>query len=374
MLLQNLHRHYLYIVIRLPKLKDLEQEIPTFPNCDNYGVSRSSNPNPTSDEVKLDDNTLQQQICTCFKVDYLEEMDIIKQTKRQIEQKINETLPAPLPNKIIQTSKGLATATGMTGQLHFGSREKRAVPVMAILQAGAAIGGTLIKNINTLVDAKRAKSFNNAIKMVTANVELTHQRLRNLEKRTSMIMKAIMPVLDVLKGRIADTNWRLTSQYRMMQMTHHMYHLLFRRTHEMLTIHHFSLLLFKNYLTIQVGMLQRIHHQYNRYESSLDDTLIGIESLSSGYLTHRILDPKVLARYLEAIADDMEDMAPDYEPVFTNVYQYYGNSLASFTNTIDDLILQLPVLIKLKVKVPMSLYSMDTIPVPLDAETYTGAK
>ena len=33
--------------------------------------------------------------------------------------------------------------------------------------------------------------------------------------------------------------------------------------------------------------------QYNRYESSLDDTLIGIESLSSGYLTHRILDPKV---------------------------------------------------------------------------------
>ena len=47
---------------------------------------------------------------------------------------------------------------------------------MVILQAGAAIGGTLIKGINALVDAKRAKSFNNAIKMVAANVELTHQR------------------------------------------------------------------------------------------------------------------------------------------------------------------------------------------------------
>ena len=82
MLLQNLHRHYLYIVIRLPKLKDLDQKIPTFPNCDNYGVHRSSNPNPTSDEVKLNDNALHQQICTHFKVDYLEEMDIIKQTKR----------------------------------------------------------------------------------------------------------------------------------------------------------------------------------------------------------------------------------------------------------------------------------------------------
>ena len=210
--------------------------------------------------------------------------------------------------------------------------------------------------------------------MVTANVQLTHQRLRTLENRTSMMAKAIMPALDNLKSRIANTKQKLTSQYRMMQMAHHRYNLLFRWMHEMLMIHQFALLLFKNYLTIQVGTSQRIYRQYNRYESALDDTLIGIESLSSGYLTHCILDPKILSRYLEAITDDMEDMAPDYKPVFTDVYQYYGNSLASFTNTIDDLIFQLPILIKLKVQVPMSLYSVDTVPIPLDAETYTGAK
>ena len=155
------------------------------------------------------------------------------------------TLPALLLNKIIQTSKGPATATGLKWQLHFGSREKRAVPVMAILQACAAIGGTFIKGINALVDAKRAKSFNNALKMAAANAELTHQRLRTLGNRMSMMAKAIMPVLDVLNGRIADTNQRLISQYSMMQMAHHRYNLLFRWTHEMLTIHHFALLLFK---------------------------------------------------------------------------------------------------------------------------------
>ena len=153
---------------------------------------------------------------------------------------------------------------------------------MAILQAGAAIGGTLFKDINALADVKRAKSFNNALKMVAANIELTHQRLMTLENRTSMMEKAIMPALDDLKSRIANINQKLTLQYRMMQMAHHRYNLLFRWTHEMLMIHHFALLLFKNYLTIQVGMLQRIYHQYNRYESALDDTLIGIESLSSG--------------------------------------------------------------------------------------------
>ena len=66
--------------------------------------------------------------------------------------------------------------------------------------------------------------------------------------------------------------------------------------------------------------------------------------------------------------------APDYKPVFTDVNQYYGNSLASFANLIDDLILQLPILIKLKVQIPMSLYSVATVPVPLEAETYTGDK
>ena len=86
------------------------------------------------------------------------------------------------------------------------------------------------------------------------------------------------------------------------------------------------------------------------------------------------MDPKTLSRYLEATADDIEDTAPDYEPVFTDIYQYYSNLLASFTNTIDDLFLQLPILIKLKVQVPMSLYSVETAPVPLDAETYTGVK
>ena len=74
----------------------------------------------------------------------------------------------------------------------------------------------------------------------------------------SMMAKAIMPALDNLKSRTANMNQKLTSEYRMMQMAHHRYNLLFRWTHKMLTIHHFALLLFKNYLTVHVGMLQSI--------------------------------------------------------------------------------------------------------------------
>ena len=253
-------------------------------------------------------------------------------------------------------------------------RHKRAIPALAIIQGVAAIGRMMIKGVNALVDAKRESSFNNAIKLVNENVQIIHDRLITLENRTAMMAKAIIPVLKDFKEKINSMNERLTRQYRMMIRAHDRYNTLFRQTDKTFQIHHLALLMFKDYIMILVGTLQRIHRQYIRYESALDDTLITIENLNSGYLMHRILDPQILGKYLEAVEDNLEETAPEYEPVFTNVYQYYGNSLISFTNTIHDLLLQLPKLIKLKVQVPVSLFSIETAPVPLDAETYIGEK
>ena len=294
-------------------------------------------------------------------------MDVIIKLRNRLEHKINYTLLALLPNKPNITRQGPVTS----GE---NIRSKRAIPALAIIQGVAAIGGMMIKGINALVDAKRASSFNNVIKLVNENVQITHDRLITLENRTAMMAKAIIPVVKDFKAQINSTYDRLIAQYRMMTRAHDRYNRLFRQTHKTFQIHHLALLMFKDYITILVGTLQRIHRQYIRYELALDDTLIGIENLNSGYLTHCILDPKILGNYLESVEDDLEETAPEFEPVFTSVYQYYGNSLISFTNTIDDLLLQLPILIKLKVQVPMSLFSIETVPVPLDAETYIGEK
>ena len=70
MLLQNLHRRYLYILIKLPNLLDLEQHIPDFPNCDNYGSLSDNNPDPMLDDTPTNDGELHQVICNNFKIDY----------------------------------------------------------------------------------------------------------------------------------------------------------------------------------------------------------------------------------------------------------------------------------------------------------------
>ena len=89
-------------------------------------------------------------------------MDIIIKIQNRLECKINYT-PALLPNKMQQ---GLGT-----------SGEDRRNKTLAIIQGVAAIGRMMIKGINALVDAKRASSFNNAIKLINKNVQITHDRL-----------------------------------------------------------------------------------------------------------------------------------------------------------------------------------------------------
>ena len=80
-----------------------------------------------------------------------------------------------MPNKLNTTKQGPATF----GE---GIRDKRAIPALAIIQGIAAIGGMMIKGINALVDATRASSFNNAIKLINENVQITHDKTNNVRK------------------------------------------------------------------------------------------------------------------------------------------------------------------------------------------------
>ena len=198
------------------------------------------------DDTPTNDNELHQVICNIFK------MDVIIKLRNILECKINYILPALLPNKLNITRQGLVTS----GE---NIRSKRAIPALAIIQGVAAIGRMMIKGINTLVDAKKASSFNNAIKLVNENVQITHDRLVTLENRTAMMAKAIIPVLKDFKDQINNTNDRLIRQYHMNTRAHVRYNRLFRQTHKTFQIHHFALLMFKDYITILVGTLQRIH-------------------------------------------------------------------------------------------------------------------
>ena len=99
---------------------------------------------------------------------------------------------------------------------------------------------------------REASSFNNTIKLVNENVQITHNRLMTLENRTAMMAKAIISVLKDFKEEINNTNGRLIRQYHMMSRAHDRHNRLFRQTHKTFQIHHLTLLMFKDYITILV--------------------------------------------------------------------------------------------------------------------------
>ena len=106
MLLQNLHHRYLYILIQLPNLLDLEQRIPDFPNCGNNGSLSANNPDPMLDDTLTNDNELHQVVCNNFKIDYFREMDVIITLRNRLECKITTLYWHYYPTSLISLSKG----------------------------------------------------------------------------------------------------------------------------------------------------------------------------------------------------------------------------------------------------------------------------
>ena len=71
-------------------------------------------------------------------------MDIITMLRNRLECKINFTLLALLPNKFNMTMQGLTISSENI-------RSKRAIPALAIIQDIAAIGGMMIKGVNSII-------------------------------------------------------------------------------------------------------------------------------------------------------------------------------------------------------------------------------
>ena len=57
---------------------------------------------------------------------------------------------------------------------------------------------------------------------------------------------------------------------------------------------------------------------------------------------------------------------------FNHAYQFYAEPMVMFTNTHDQLLVNVPILLRLATQKPLNLYSIDTVPMPSDTETLEG--
>ena len=379
-LLQNLQRKYLFVALKLPTVDELKLNIPRFPQCSQYGYQRSAHPDPRHDNEKLNDEMIHQDICHHFHDVYDQWYIDLYEIQQRIEAKINTSLPAVLPNKVVKKDGYLAVE--LQGQTLFEEsyyetsptgRTKREV-VTAVISALGALGGMAIRGINAWIDNRKTKAMMKAMQSLYDNQDIIHNQVKILHNRTSMMAKTVFTTLEAVKDSLNDTNERLDEVSTRLYAYIHETNARFRDTYRILTHHHLSFHFIMKFLSLYITTLTRHKDHLIQYEQKVDDLNYALDQLASGRLTHTVLDPAKLKQYLQDISDDLEDTAPDYELVFTYVWQYYAYKLISYTNTPTQLLIQIPILIKLKVQVPMSLFSVETVPVPLDEETYNGVE
>ena len=119
-------------------------------------------------------------------------------------------------------------------------------------------------------------------------------------------------------------------------------------------------------------VLRQYLHYYQNYDVTLDHFLTGLDALGTGRLTFQVLDPDELDRFLSAIRRQLREERSPFELAFNHTYQFYAEPMVMFTNTHDQLLVNVPILLRLTTQKPLNLYSIDTVLMPFDTETLDG--
>ena len=85
-------------------------------------------------------------------------------------------------------------------------------------------------------------------------------------------------------------------------------------------------------------VLRQYLYYYQNYDVTLDHFLTGLDALGTGRLTFQVLDPNELDRFLSAIRRQLQEERSPFELAFNHTYQFYAEPMLMFTNTHDQLL------------------------------------
>ena len=163
--------------------------------------------------VQFNDNTmhflaepLHIAVCNEYKLKYAKLLQRIETIKKNITYKIEKVMPRLMPNEnaIIY---GKETKTDIT-------RQKRAIPLGLIFSGVSAIGGLIMKGVNTWSNYKKSKAMTKAVEQLYEAQEIDHQRLTHLEGQTSLLAKTTKTAFQHIDYRLIHLDSKLNNTVR----------------------------------------------------------------------------------------------------------------------------------------------------------------
>ena len=105
---------------------------------------------------------------------------------------------------------------------------------------------------------------------------------------------------------------------------------------------------------------------YEKFINKLRSYLKAVRILSKGYLPLSIITPSKLEAILRQVQTAITKSNQDYEIVLNRLYLYYDMKLVTFgIDYQKNLIIQFPVFVQLYTQMKLTLYQVETVPVPI---------
>ena len=280
----------------------------------------------------------------------------------QYHDEISQILESDLP-AIMPTFNG----SRVEPQPH--GRNKRFVGTLARIVFGG---------VNAFINHKKHSALQKGMKQLLTRQKVNEGKITALGTHMVSIAQTTLKEINRLQKDIADNNKRLRRlTQRVMQMQVIIDKFIWKVSDNANAIRFLAFILGR----ISANM-ERNLSKYQQLLADLDHLMDGLDSLSSGLLSHSIIPPGKLAELLEHVNMELIEHFKEYELAMTEIHQYYDLPLVSYSYTDGMLILQIPIYIKHYQQQTLELFSLQTVPVPYhpnskssdDKQAYTWLK
>ena len=250
------------------------------------------------------------------------------------------------------------------------NRKKRFLSAVLGTVASKVIG-LAFKGMSSFLHHKRQKALNKAIKQINEKQDIEHSRIYHLEDTMIMYSKYNSDTLTNLIDMV----------HRMCNLTSLKERLFVGKANDwlkqQLTCHNDE----HSYSITTLLFLRTINEKYVRmYERFINELKTYSQAiciLSKGYLPITLIPPSKLETMLQQVKTALAKTNKNYDLVLKRLYLYYDMKLVTFGIDQDkNLIIQFPVFVAPYTQARLTLYQVETVPVPIldmnnKADSYT---
>ena len=233
--------------------------------------------------------------------------------------------------------------------------------------------GLAYEGISSFLHDKRQKALHKAVHAIDNKVDLQRNKIFHLED--SMVMYSVYnsDTLEDLIDTVHKIHNRTTWNDKLFSGQINNWYNYYSSSSG---VQHYAI----NLLLFLTTVREKYVKMYERFLNQLRQYSQAIRVLSKGYLPINLLSPSKLSIILQKVRETVQKENKNYDILIKRLYLYYDIKLVTFG--IDDkrnLIVQFPVFVHPHNQQHLTLYQLETVPVPIidrneNAQSYTHLK